>query len=83
MKILSSIAVLWVFFQMNPVFAAEQIQSADGKVSIETVSSSGETDLTSLEQALSNEADKKGASYYRVTSAGGNNMMSGTAEIYK
>ncbi|WP_268628505.1 DUF1471 domain-containing protein, partial [Escherichia coli] len=38
---------------------------------------------SSLEKKLAAKADAQGASSYRIISAGGNNMLSGTAIIYK
>jgi len=65
-------------------FAADlvQYQPADQqKVGVITVS--GASDLTSLESSLAAKADQAGAKSFRITSAGGNNQLHGTAEIYQ
>ncbi|MBH3136092.1 DUF1471 domain-containing protein [Serratia marcescens] len=66
-------------------FAAEPInsQQADNLTATGIVSAGHATTLSSLEKKLAAKADAQGASSYRIISAGGNNMLSGTAIIYK
>ncbi|HGM5000331.1 TPA: YdgH/BhsA/McbA-like domain containing protein [Serratia marcescens] len=65
--------------------AAEPInsQQADSLTATGVVSAGHATTLSSLEKKLAAKADAQGASSYRIISAGGNNMLSGTAIIYK
>ncbi|MBI3309889.1 MAG: DUF1471 domain-containing protein [Serratia liquefaciens] len=44
---------------------------------------SGASDLSTLEAGLSAKADAAGAKSFRITGAGGNNQLHGTAIIYK
>lgn len=46
------------------------------------ISASGSTNLTSLENQLSEKANAAGAKSYRITSTSGNNKLNGTAVIY-
>lgn len=65
----------------SSAFAAQEINQPQGQQKIGTISdSSGATSLTDLEAKLQAEA---GASAFRITSAGGNNTLSGTADIYR
>lgn len=48
-----------------------------------TVSASGATNLSDLEDKLAEKAREQGAKGFVVNSAGGNNQMHGTATIYK
>lgn len=48
-----------------------------------TVSASGASDLSDLQQKLADKARAEGAKGYIVNSASGNNKMFGTATIYK
>ncbi|CAI1861782.1 MAG TPA: DUF1471 domain-containing protein [Serratia grimesii] len=65
--------------------AAEPIdmQQATNLTASGVVSAGHATTLSSLEAKLAAKADAQGASSYRIISAGGNNMLSGTAVIYK
>lgn len=65
--------------------AAEPIdmQQATSLTASGVVSAGHATTLSSLEAKLAAKADAQGASSYRIISAGGNNMLSGTAVIYK
>lgn len=49
---------------------------------IGVVSASGSTNLTSLENQLSEKANAAGAKSFRITSTSGNNKLNGTAVIY-
>jgi multiple stress resistance protein BhsA len=49
---------------------------------IGVVSASGSTNLTSLENQLSEKASAAGAKSFRITSTSGNNKLNGTAVIY-
>ncbi len=48
-----------------------------------TVSATGATNLDDLEAKLAEKAREEGAKGYVVDAAGGNNLMYGTATIYK
>ena len=54
-----------------------------GKEKIGVVSASNALTLDELSDALSQKADKQGASAYKILSATGNNRLHGVAEIYK
>jgi multiple stress resistance protein BhsA len=41
------------------------------------------SDITTLQNKLAAKAAQEGASSYRIVSAGGENHMYGTAELYK
>ncbi|MGE6301762.1 multiple stress resistance protein BhsA [Serratia liquefaciens] len=66
-------------------FAADYVSAQDAtqfeKAGV--ISASGATDLSSLKAQLSAKADAAGAKAFTITSAGGNNLMHGTAVIYK
>lgn len=66
-------------------FAAEPVnsQQADSLTATGIVSAGHATTLSSPEKKLAAKADAQGAGSYRIISAGGNNMLSGTAIIYK
>lgn len=66
-------------------FAAEPVnsQQADSLTASGIVSAGHATTLSGLEKKLAAKADAQGAGSYRIISAGGNNMLSGTAIIYK
>ncbi|ORM70074.1 multiple stress resistance protein BhsA [Pantoea rwandensis] len=49
---------------------------------IGVISASGSTNLTSLENQLSEKANAAGAKSFRITSTSGNNKLNGTAVIY-
>ncbi|KGB01054.1 hypothetical protein DR73_82 [Enterobacteriaceae bacterium ATCC 29904] len=68
----------------SSAFAAQEINQPHGQQKIGTISdSSGATSLTDLEAKLQAKAAEAGASAFRITSAGGNNTLSGTADIYR
>ncbi len=66
-------------------FAATEVNTAPAGVqSAGTVSASiNDSDLGGLQDKLAAKAAQEGASSYRIISAGGENHMYGTAEIYK
>ena len=66
-------------------FAAEPVDlQQDTSLTASGVVSAGHaTTLSSLESKLAAKAEAQGASSYRIISAGGNNMLSGTAVNYK
>ncbi|KQN47685.1 DUF1471 domain-containing protein [Rouxiella silvae] len=66
-------------------FAATEVSSAPtGEQSIGVVSASTNgNDLTSLQGKLAAKATQEGATSYRIISAGGEDHLYGTAEIYK
>lgn len=64
--------------------AAEQItsQPAADAQKIGVVSVSGASNLSALETELASKAAASGANSYRIVSAGGQNKLYGTAEIF-
>jgi len=83
-KYLIALLTAAVFIPSFATFAAQEIKHADGLVKIGSVSdSSGALTLSELESKLHNKAELSGAGSYRITSAGGTNTYSGTAEIYR
>ncbi|MDF7630413.1 DUF1471 domain-containing protein [Pantoea sp. Al-1710] len=63
--------------------AAELVNQAPlNQQQIGVVSASGSTNLTSLENQLSEKANAAGAKSFRITSTSGNNKLNGTAVIY-
>ncbi|MBK0098453.1 DUF1471 domain-containing protein [Erwinia sp. S63] len=63
--------------------AAELVNQAPlNQQQIGVVSASGSTNLTSLENQLSEKASAAGAKSFRITSTSGNNKLNGTAVIY-
>ncbi len=66
-------------------FAATEVNSApNDSQSLGVVSAStNDSDLSALQGQLAAKAAQEGASSYRIISAGGENHMYGTAEIYK
>ncbi|MFI8417007.1 multiple stress resistance protein BhsA [Serratia sp. NPDC078593] len=66
-------------------FAAEQIdlQQAESLTAVGVVSAGHATTLSGLEAKLAAKAEAQGANGYRITSTSGNNLMHGTAVIYK
>ncbi len=68
----------------SSAFAAREIDQPRGLQKIGTVSdSSGANSLADLEAKLQAKAAIAGAGAFRITSAGGNNTLSGTADIYR
>ncbi|VXD02986.1 MULTISPECIES: multiple stress resistance protein BhsA [unclassified Serratia (in: enterobacteria)] len=64
--------------------AADQVtsQSAADAQKIGVVSASGASSLSALEAELASKAEATGANSYRIISAGGQNKLYGTAEIF-
>ncbi|WP_413492678.1 YdgH/BhsA/McbA-like domain containing protein [Morganella psychrotolerans] len=62
--------------------AATEVQDSTS-VPAGVVSVSNVDTLANVTAALSKKADEAGASSFRIISAGGENLMTGTAEIYK
>ncbi|MDF7652068.1 multiple stress resistance protein BhsA [Candidatus Pantoea formicae] len=63
--------------------AAELVNQAPlNQQQIGVISASGSTNLTSLENQLSEKANAAGAKSFRITSTSGNNKLNGTAVIY-
>lgn len=64
--------------------AAQQVSSTPlDQKKIGVISATGSTNLTSLEQQLSEKASDVGAKSYRITSTSGSNNLHGTAVLYK
>lgn len=66
-------------------FAAKPVdmQQAASLTKVGVVSAGQATTLSSLEAKLAAKAGAQGASSYRIISAGGNNLLHGTAVIYQ
>ncbi|MCU5775302.1 DUF1471 domain-containing protein [Erwiniaceae bacterium BAC15a-03b] len=64
-------------------FAVRAVNSDEGLTKIGTISASGATTLSGLENRLALKAEERGASAYRIISAGGENRLYGVAVIYK
>ncbi|WP_158781362.1 YdgH/BhsA/McbA-like domain containing protein [Pantoea sp. BAV 3049] len=63
--------------------AADQVDSAPAnQQKIGVISATGSTNLTSLENQLSEKAELAGAKSFRITSTSGQNNLHGTAVIY-
>ncbi|GAA3595575.1 DUF1471 domain-containing protein [Gibbsiella greigii] len=77
---LAAIALTTVSFGS---FAAQLVTEQPANAQkIGVVTATGATDLTSLENQLSAQADKAGAKAFQVIDTTGNNKLHGTAIIY-
>lgn len=83
MKAMLMTTLLMGFVALNSASAAQHINHAQGKEKIGVVSAGNAYTLDDLSEALAREADKKGASAYKILSANGNNKLHGVAEIYR
>jgi len=84
MKTLLIAVLTFTAAMASSAFAAREISQPQGLLKIGTVSdSSGASSLADLEAKLQAKAADAGASAFRITSAGGNNTLSGTADIYR
>ncbi|WP_058913893.1 multiple stress resistance protein BhsA [Entomohabitans teleogrylli] len=65
-------------------FAAQEVTATNPQhgEKIGVVSASGAYTLSELESELASKADAAGAKSFKITSASGYNMLSGTAVIY-
>ncbi|WP_373858302.1 YdgH/BhsA/McbA-like domain containing protein [Klebsiella pneumoniae] len=77
------LSALLSLFTISSAFSAQAISSDAGKVKIGVVAASGATTLDELVGKLANQADKEGASSFKVLSTTGKNKLHGVAEIYK
>lgn len=77
------IAITAFAFMTTNAFAAEQATSCASHERIGVVSASNVKTLDELNAKLNQNAEKAGATCYHITSAGGNNYLHGSAEIYK
>lgn len=77
------LSALLSLFTINSAFSAQAISSDAGKEKIGVVSASGATTLDELVAKLAGQADKEGASSFKVLSTTGKNKLHGVAEIYK
>jgi len=84
-KAFAVIALTTASFASFATFAATEVQMAPaGSQSIGMVSAATNgNDLSGLQGKLAAKAAQEGASSYRIISAGGENHLYGTAEIYK
>jgi len=65
-------------------FAAVQVSEApQNQQQIGIIGATVYSDLGSLEEKLGEKADRIGATSFRITSAVGNNLLHGTAVVYK
>lgn len=66
-------------------FAAEQVtrSQTENLDKIGTISADSARSLSTLERKLADKANAQGASHYYIVSASNNNVMRGTAIIYK
>lgn len=63
--------------------AAQQVSNTPlDQQKIGVISATGSTNLTSLEQQLSEKASDVGAKSFRITSTSGSNNLHGTAVLY-
>ncbi len=84
MKTLLIAVLTFTAAMASSAFAAQKVNQPQGLQKIGTVSdSSGTKSLADLEAKLQAKAAEAGASAFRITSAGGNNTLSGTADIYR
>ena len=84
MKTLLIAVLTFTAAMASSAFAAQEVNQPQGLQKIGTVSdSSGTRSLADLEAKLQAKAAEVGASAFRITSAGGNNTLSGTADIYR
>ncbi|MGK9433770.1 multiple stress resistance protein BhsA [Pantoea agglomerans] len=64
--------------------AAQQVSSTPlDQQKIGVISTTGSTNLLSLEQQLSEKASDAGAKSFRITSTSGSNNLHGTAVLYR
>ncbi len=66
------------FGSMAATEVQNSTQAPTGVVSVSNIDT-----LADVTAALSKKADESGATSFRIISAGGENLMGGTAEIYK
>lgn len=80
-----AIAIIALSTASFATFAATEVNSAPaGQQNAGMVSAStNDSDLSTLQGKLAAKAAQEGASSYRIISAGGENHLYGTAEIYK
>lgn len=83
-KLITSALTLTVLTALTgTAFAATEVQQPGAGQSVGSVSTSGATTLDQAINQLSDKADKAGASSFKVTSAGGQNKLYATAELFK
>lgn len=84
-KYLAFSAVIAVIGWSSATFAAQPLSAGEtGQLRpAGTVSASGAANLDDLEDKLAEKAREEGAKGYVVNAAGGDNLMYGTAIIYK
>ena len=86
MKNIKTIATAAVLATLSfGTFAAESIsaQQATKYQEFGVISVSGARDLSTLQEQLAKKADKAGAKAFAITNTTGNNLLRGTAVIYK
>ncbi|MVX97876.1 DUF1471 domain-containing protein [Enterobacteriaceae bacterium 8376wB9] len=83
MKRLFFVALVLSTGLINCASAASEIKDTAGREKIGVVSASHELTLDGLSAALSTEADKKGARFFKITSVSGKNKLHGTAVVFR
>ncbi|WNJ81211.1 DUF1471 domain-containing protein [Cedecea neteri] len=83
-KLINSALALTVLTALTgTALAATEVQQTGTGQSIGSVSTSGANTLDQAINQLSDKADKAGATSFKVTSAGGQNKLFATAELFK
>lgn len=77
------IIALVSLISINSAFASGVTQKPHESQTLGTVSASGAYSLDDLTEKLADKAESKGATSFKIISAGGENKMYGVAEIYK
>lgn len=78
-----TLSILLSLFSIDSAFSAQIVPNDIGKEKVGVVSVSDAATLDELLTKLSSQADKQGASSFKILSTTGNNKMHGVAEIYK
>ncbi|PZR37031.1 MAG: multiple stress resistance protein BhsA [Azospira oryzae] len=78
-----TLSILLSLFSIDSAFSAQIVPNDIGKEKVGVVSASDAATLDELLTKLSSQADKQGASSFKILSTTGNNKMHGVAEIYK
>ncbi|WP_412033861.1 DUF1471 domain-containing protein [Rahnella laticis] len=68
---------------INTIYAAEPVADTRNLKKMGTISVSRASTLDDLEIQISKRTDRLYLPYYRITSAGGENFLHGTADVYK
>lgn len=82
LKIIAAIALASASFTTLAATAVSSQPAGEQKMG-EISASTNSEDLSQLQHNLAEKASQEGASSYRIISAGGENHLYGTADIYK